>query len=99
MLNWLEHGLLSWSIKYAVVMMNVYTPCVMWQVCYIAWSLVPRLTESSPAVSHASPVVSATGGHVQKRFWSPKASSTLATLGQNFFSRRYGSGYAAFSRV
>jgi hypothetical protein len=26
-------------------------------------------------------------------------SSTLATLGQNFFSRSHGSGYAAFSRL
>lgn len=35
---------------------------------------------------------SSTGPHVQKRFWSPKASSTRVTLGQNFFSSSQGWG-------
>ena len=46
----------------------------------------------------SSPVIApSTGAQVQKRFVSPYASSTLVTLGQNFFSLKNGKGYAAVS--
>jgi hypothetical protein len=36
--------------------------------------------------------LSSTGPQVQNKFWSPKASSTRVTVGQNFFSSSKGNG-------